>query len=76
MEAVFERLNGVTSAVSGFAGGNAATAHYEIVSTGTTGHAESVQVTYDPSKISYGKLLEVFFFGGARSDGAESSRTG
>ncbi len=61
VEAVFERLNGVTSAVSGFAGGNAATAHYEIVSTGTTGHAESVQVTYDPSKISYGKLLEVFF---------------
>jgi len=61
VEAVFERLNGVTNAVSGFAGGNAATAHYEIVSTGTTGHAESVQVTYDPSRISYGKLLEVFF---------------
>jgi peptide-methionine (S)-S-oxide reductase len=61
VEAVFDRLNGVTKAVSGFAGGNAATAHYEIVSTGTTGHAESVQVTYDPSKISYGKLLEVFF---------------
>ena len=52
---------GVTKAVSGFAGGNAATAHYEMVSTGTTGHAESVQVTYDPSQISYGKLLEVFF---------------
>jgi peptide-methionine (S)-S-oxide reductase len=61
VEAVFDRLNGVTKAVSGFAGGNAATAHYEIVSTGTTGHAESVQVTYDPSKIPYGKLLEVFF---------------
>jgi peptide-methionine (S)-S-oxide reductase len=61
VEAVFERLNGVANAVSGFAGGSAATAHYEIVSTGTTGHAESVQVTYDPSKISYGKLLEVFF---------------
>src|SRR5665213_2188266 len=61
VEAVFDRLNGVTKAVSGFAGGNAATAHYETVSTGTTGHAESVQVTYDPSKISYGKLLEVFF---------------
>jgi peptide-methionine (S)-S-oxide reductase len=61
VEAVFDRLNGVTKAVSGFAGGNAATAHYEMVSTGTTGHAESVQVTYDPSKISYGKLLEVFF---------------
>jgi peptide-methionine (S)-S-oxide reductase len=61
VEAVFDRLNGVTKAVSGFAGGNATTAHYEMVSTGTTGHAESVQVTYDPSKISYGKLLEVFF---------------
>jgi peptide-methionine (S)-S-oxide reductase len=61
VEAVFERLNGVTNAVSGFAGGSSATAHYEIVSTGTTGHAESVEVTYDPSKISYGKLLEVFF---------------
>jgi peptide-methionine (S)-S-oxide reductase len=61
VEAVFDRLNGVTKAVSGFAGGNASTAHYEIVSTGTTGHAESVQVTYDPSKISYGKLLEIFF---------------
>jgi peptide-methionine (S)-S-oxide reductase len=61
VEAVFERLNGVTNAVSGFAGGNRATAHYELVSTGTTGHAESVQVTYDPSRISYGKLLEVFF---------------
>jgi peptide-methionine (S)-S-oxide reductase len=61
VEAVFDRLNGVTTAVSGFAGGSAATAHYMVVSTGTTGHAESVQVTYDPSKISYGKLLEVFF---------------
>jgi len=61
VEAVFERLNGVTNAVSGFAGGNAATAHYQLVSSGTTGHAESVQVTYDPSRISYGKLLEVFF---------------
>jgi peptide-methionine (S)-S-oxide reductase len=61
VEAVFERLNGVTNAVSGFAGGSASTAHYETVSSGTTGHAESVQVTYDPSRISYGKLLEVFF---------------
>jgi len=61
VEAVFERLNGVTNAVSGFSGGAAYTAHYEVVSSGITGHAESVQVTYDPSKISYGKLLEVFF---------------
>jgi peptide-methionine (S)-S-oxide reductase len=61
VEAVFERLKGVTNAVSGFAGGAAFTAHYEVVSSGTTGHAESVQVTYDPAQISYGKLLEVFF---------------
>jgi peptide methionine sulfoxide reductase MsrA len=47
--------------VSGFAGGNAPTAHYKIVGTGTTEHAESLEVTYDPSRISYGKLLEVFF---------------
>jgi peptide-methionine (S)-S-oxide reductase len=61
VEAVFERLKGVTDAVSGFAGGYKATAHYEMVSSGMTGHAESVKVTYDPSQISYGKLLEVFF---------------
>src|SRR5579871_4246879 len=61
VEAVFERLTGVTDAVSGFAGGKKSTAHYEMVSTGLTGHAESVQVTYDPSQISFGKLLEVFF---------------
>jgi peptide-methionine (S)-S-oxide reductase len=61
VEAVFERLKGVTDAVSGYAGGKKSTAHYEVVSTGSTGHAESVQVTYDPSQISYGKLLEVYF---------------
>jgi peptide-methionine (S)-S-oxide reductase len=61
VEAVFERLKGVNSAISGFAGGNKSTAHYEVVSTGKTGHAESVQVTYDPAKISYGQLLKVFF---------------
>ncbi|HTI36357.1 MAG TPA: peptide-methionine (S)-S-oxide reductase MsrA [Vicinamibacterales bacterium] len=61
VEAVFERLAGVTNVVSGFAGGSRATAHYEIVSTGMTGHAESVQITYDPARISYGTLLKVFF---------------
>lgn len=61
MEAVFESLRGVQSAVAGYAGGNAATAHYEIVSTGTTGHAESVEVTFDPAKISFGQLLKVYF---------------
>jgi peptide-methionine (S)-S-oxide reductase len=61
VEAVFERLNGVSNVVSGYAGGSKATAHYEVVSTGTTGHAESVQITYDPAQISYGTLLKVFF---------------
>src|SRR5262245_50842012 len=56
VEAVFDALKGVTKAVSGYAGGSKANAHYELVSTGTTGHAESVQVTYDPSQISYGQL--------------------
>src|SRR5450631_2243280 len=61
VEAVFERLKGVSSAVSGYAGGEKKTAHYDMVSDGNTGHAESVQVTYDPSQISYGQLLQVFF---------------
>jgi peptide-methionine (S)-S-oxide reductase len=61
VEAMFEKLNGVSEAVSGYAGGSKGTAHYEVVGTGTTGHAESVQVTYDPAVISYGKLLKVFF---------------
>ncbi len=61
VEGVFERLKGVSNVVSGFAGGNAATAHYEMVSTGETGHAESVEITFDPSRISYEQLLKVFF---------------
>jgi peptide-methionine (S)-S-oxide reductase len=61
VEAVFEHLKGVTNAVSGFSGGAAKTAHYETVSMGDTGHAESVKVTYDPSQITYGQLLKVFF---------------
>ncbi|MBV9440697.1 MAG: peptide-methionine (S)-S-oxide reductase MsrA [Candidatus Eremiobacteraeota bacterium] len=61
MEAVFESLRGVTNVVSGFAGGSALTAHYAVVSTGTTGHAESVAVTYDPRRISYAQLLDVYF---------------
>ena len=61
VEAVFERLDGVSNVVSGFAGGSKWTAHYEVVSTGTTGHAESVQITYDPGRVSYGQLLKVFF---------------
>lgn len=61
MEAVFGALDGVVSSVPGYAGGNATTAHYELVSTGMTGHAESVEVTFDPARISYRQLLEVFF---------------
>jgi peptide-methionine (S)-S-oxide reductase len=61
VEAVFEKLNGVADVVSGFAGGSKATAHYQVVSMGITGHAESVKVTYDPARISYGQLLTVFF---------------
>jgi peptide-methionine (S)-S-oxide reductase len=61
MQLVFESVKGVTSAVAGYAGGAAATAHYDIVSTGTTGHAESVEVTYDPAKISFKQLLDVYF---------------
>jgi len=61
VEAVFRHMKGVTSAVSGYAGGVAKTADYESVGSGTTGHAESVKVTYDPAKVSYGQLLTVFF---------------
>ncbi|HXB72686.1 MAG TPA: peptide-methionine (S)-S-oxide reductase MsrA [Candidatus Acidoferrales bacterium] len=61
VEAVFDHLKGVTGVVSGYAGGSSQAAHYEMVGTGRTGHAESVQITYDPSQISYGKLLQVFF---------------
>lgn len=61
IQAVFKHVKGVTSATSGYSGGNASSAHYEIVSTGQTGHAESVKVTYDPAKVSFGQLLKVFF---------------
>lgn len=61
VEGVFEQLKGVSDVVSGFSGGEAKTAHYEMVSTGATGHAESVKVTFDPSQVSYGQLLKVFF---------------
>jgi peptide-methionine (S)-S-oxide reductase len=61
IEAVFEDLNGVSSVVSGYSGGTEATAHYERVSTGMTGHAEAVKITYDPQQISYGQLLKIYF---------------
>jgi peptide-methionine (S)-S-oxide reductase len=61
VEAVFRHVRGVKSAVSGYAGGAAATAQYEIVGSGMTGHAESVQVTFDPAVVSYGELVRIFF---------------
>jgi len=61
IQAVFQHVKGVVSATSGYSGGAEKTAHYEIVSTGSTGHAESVKIVYDPSIISYGQLLKVFF---------------
>jgi peptide-methionine (S)-S-oxide reductase len=61
VQGVFQHVDGVTGAVSGYEGGEKATAHYEMTSEGNTGHAESVQITFDPRKISYGRVLQVFF---------------
>jgi peptide-methionine (S)-S-oxide reductase len=61
IQAVFQHVKGVVSATSGYSGGSSLTAQYEIVSTGATGHAESVKIIYDPSQITYGELLRVFF---------------
>jgi len=61
VQGVYQRVQGVLKAVSGYAGGKQETAHYEMVGSGTTGHAETVQITYDPSKITYGKLLQIYF---------------
>jgi peptide-methionine (S)-S-oxide reductase len=74
VDAVYKHVKGVSKVVSGYAGGAADTAHYETVSTGTTGHAESVQVSYDPSKVSYDDLLKVFFF--VAHDPTELNRQG
>jgi peptide-methionine (S)-S-oxide reductase len=61
VQGVFQHVQGVTSAVSGYAGGGADTAHYEMVGTSTTGHAEAVRVTFDPRRISYGHILQIYF---------------
>jgi peptide-methionine (S)-S-oxide reductase len=61
VQAVFQHTRGVLSAVSGYAGGDAASAKYEVVSSGQTAHAEAVEVTYDPEQVSLGKLLQIFF---------------
>ena len=61
VQGVFQHVKGVTSAVSGYAGGDKATAHYHLVGTGTTGHAELVEVTFDPHQISLGRILQIYF---------------
>ncbi len=74
MEAVFEHLKGVSNVVAGYSGGDAGTAHYEMVSTGTTGHAESVEITYDPTQISTSQLFAVYFL--VAHDPTELNRQG
>ncbi len=61
VQAVYQHTKGVTAAISGYAGGDKQTAHYEMVGSGRTGHAEAVAVTYDPRQISYGKILQIYF---------------
>ncbi len=61
VQAVFQHVKGVTRAVSGYSGGSKDTAQYEVVSSGRTGHAESVEVTFDPRQISYGRILQIYF---------------
>lgn len=74
VQAVFEHVRGVERVWAGYSGGQASTAEYEVVSTGTTGHAESVQITFDPREISYGQILRVFF--SAALDPTELNRQG
>ena len=74
LQAVFQHVKGVTHVTAGYAGGAANTATYDEVSSGTTGHAESVQITYDPSQISYGQLLKVYF--SVATDPTELNRQG
>jgi peptide-methionine (S)-S-oxide reductase len=74
VDGVFKHVKGVTNVISGYSGGSEKTAEYEVVSTGTTGQAESVEITYDPSKISYRQLLKIFFF--VAHDPTELNRQG
>lgn len=74
MEAVFEHVKGVTDVVSGYAGGLPRDANYEAVGTERTGHAEAVKITYDPTKISYARLLQIFF--GVAHDPTQVNRQG
>jgi peptide-methionine (S)-S-oxide reductase len=61
VQGVFQHVRGITSAISGYAGGDQRAAHYQVVETGATGHAESVSITFDPHRISYGKILQIYF---------------
>ena len=74
VDAVFKHVKGVASVVSGYSGGSPSTAQYDTVSTGTTGHAESVKITFDPAQVSYGELLRVFF--SAATDPTQLNRQG
>jgi peptide-methionine (S)-S-oxide reductase len=74
VQAVFQHVKGVTNATSGYSGGSAKTAQYETVSNGDTGHAESVKITFDPSQVTYGQLLRVFF--SVATDPTELNRQG
>ena len=76
VQGVFQHVKGVSNAVSGYAGGDESTADYETVGTGTTGHAELVRVTFDPSQISYGRLLQVYLLRRPRPDRAQSAGPG
>src|SRR5262245_16052858 len=60
VQGVFQHVVGVSGAVSGYTGGDRKTAHYDLVGTGTTGHAEAVRITFDPRKVSYGRILQIF----------------
>lgn len=74
MQLVFEHVKGVKHVTAGYAGGSKETAEYEVVSSGTTGHAESVEITFDPSVVSYGQILKVYF--GVAHDPTELNRQG
>ncbi|MCE5288456.1 MAG: peptide-methionine (S)-S-oxide reductase MsrA [Nocardiaceae bacterium] len=74
VQGVYQHVKGVTEALSGYAGGDAETAKYETVGTGTTGHAESVRITFDPSQVTFGQLLQIFF--GVVHDPTELDRQG
>jgi peptide-methionine (S)-S-oxide reductase len=74
VQGVFQHVNGVTNAVSGYAGGEQKTARYDVVTSGTTGHAESVAITFDPRRISYGRILQIYFSVG--HDPTELNRQG